>query len=210
MPETMNVAPGRVGERHRLAGVHRVDARELPAADQRLHEPATRSPPHRRPGRTAAPRRSSSCCCTAGRSSTGRSPRPGSGSPAATGLLPFEFSSDCASVVLRLRQRQRAEQRQVAAHPPFELRLQRLVARLAAVERVGDVGEARNRPPILERDGARRVVRETPGCSWRRAAGRRRGCRRRRRRAACCASARAAPRCTSSAPGSSGSRSACR
>ncbi len=62
-------------------------------------------------------------------------------------------------VVLRDRQRQRAQKRDVRAHAPLVLHLERVVARLAAVEDVADVAPRRDRPTRRERNRPGRVVR---------------------------------------------------
>jgi len=63
------------------------------------------------------------------------------------------------SVVFRLRQRGGTQHRDAASQPPFVFHHQRLVARLAAVERVGDVGPILNRAALLQRQRTRRIVR---------------------------------------------------
>ena len=109
-------------------------------------------------GRTAGRTRSWSCCCTAGDTPD----RPKSASrlwkSCGAGKLPFGFSSEPAPLSLVCDSVSELEQRHVAPMRQSNLRLERVVARLAAVERVGDVGELRDRPARLQRQRAGGVV----------------------------------------------------
>ena len=69
---------------------------------------------------------------------------------------PFQRSG---AVVLCFRPGERVEHHQAVPHPVFVLHLQRIIARPAAVERVGDVSKLLNRPPFLQRQRALRIVR---------------------------------------------------
>ena len=211
MPGHLERRGRRVVERDRLAGGHRVDAAEGPAADEGVDDARWRRCPTCRPRPNGqVPHEARRVVAAAGCSPRSRSRPPGCRSPAARAgcrrcsratPAPLSLACDHVKALSSIRP---------LLHPVLELDLQRVVARLAAVERVGDVGELLDRAPGLQRQRARGVVGHGLVVVRQAPAGHPRGCPRRRRRAACSARSRAAPTRSSSARRSSGSPSACR